>query len=150
MDSGLKDQYMHAIFRFKKMGMVFHQIADVNMNELVVMRGIAGNSFSDNNTCVSEIQSNLHITKSAISQMMNSLEKKGYIEREIDKNDRRKVIVTLTKMGMDVLKKTKDSVNQLLDEIFSRFGEENTKQLISLINLLSDISEELKEEITMK
>jgi DNA-binding transcriptional regulator YbjK len=35
-------------------------------------------------------------------------------------------------------------MDELLEETLSRFGEEKTWQLISLLNQLSDISEELK------
>ncbi len=131
MDKSLKEQYMQAMMRFRKICMILPQRSDLNMTELIVMKGIARNSsLSDNNTTVSEIQSKLHITKSAISQMMNSLEKKGYIKREIDKADRRKVIVTLTKVGKEVWKETKESADNNLEEFISRLGDEKTKQLI--------------------
>ena len=148
MDKSLKEQYMQAMMRFRKICMILPQRSDLNMTELIVMKGIARNSsLSDNNTTVSEIQSKLHITKSAISQMMNSLEKKGYINREIDKVDRRKVIVTLTKAGKEVWKETKESADNNLEEFISRLGDEKTKQLIALLNDVSDISVEMKNDI---
>ncbi|MDY0235424.1 MAG: MarR family transcriptional regulator [Gudongella sp.] len=148
MDKALKDQYMNAMFRFKKAGMILAQRSDLNMTELMLMKGVAKNSlFSGDNMNLSEIHNKLHITKSAISQMMNSLEKKGYIEREIDKTDRRKVIVTLTRTGLDVLKEARESSNQIFEEIISRLGDENTKQLIELLDKVSDITEDLKNEI---
>ncbi len=79
--------------------------------------------------------------------MMNSLEKKGYINREIDKVDRRKVIVTLTKAGKEVWKETKESADNNLEEFISRLGDEKTKQLIALLNDVSDISVEMKNDI---
>lgn len=149
MDKNLKKQYMRAILRFRKVGMTLPQASDLNMTELVVMRGLEKNcSDSDSNTGIAEVQKQLHITKSAISQMMTSLEKKGYIERMIDPEDRRKRIATLTDAGKDVLNKTKDTTNHNLNEIFSSLGEENIKQFIDLLNQVSDISEELKKEET--
>ena len=71
MDKSLKEQYMQAMMRFRKICMILPQRSDLNMTELIVMKGIARNSsLSDNNTTVSEIQSKLHITKSAISQIL--------------------------------------------------------------------------------
>lgn len=140
---------MRAILRFRKVGMTLPQASDLNMTELVVMRGLEKNCpHSDSNTGVTEVQKQLHITKSAISQMMTSLEKKGYIERMIDPEDRRKRIVTLTVSGKDVLNKTKETTNHNLNEIFSSLGDENIKQFINLLNQVSDISEDLKEEET--
>lgn len=145
MDGNLKDQYIRAIIRFRKFGIILPYTSDLNMTELVVMRSLEDNCpYSDNNIGISEVQEVLHITKSAISQMMNSLEKKGFIQRKIDKEDRRKIIVTLTQAGKNILKETKESANENLGKIISNLGEENTKQFIELLNQVSDISEELK------
>lgn len=147
MNQSLKEQYMHAVFRFRKNGVILPHRADLNMSELAIMKGIEGNCLAlGNHINLSEIQSRLHITKSAVSQMMNSLEKKGYLERRTDTADRRKVIVTLTQTGLDVLEETKETVNQTLEEIISRLGDENTKQLISLLEQVSDISKDVKSK----
>ena len=144
MDRELKEEYIHALFRFKRMGMNMPQLSDVSMAEIVIMKDIAKTSdCPHHNMSVQDMQSKLHITKSAISQMMSSLEKKGYIEREIDKSDRRKILSTLTPTGENVLKGAKKHADQRLETIISRFGKENTKQLIVLLNKLSDIAEDL-------
>ena len=148
MDKLLKEEIVHALFRFRKVGMILPQRSDLNMTELLVMRRIEEMStLVDNSINLSEIHCNLHITKSAISQMLGSLEKKGYIERSIDTTDRRKVLVNLTQTGIEIMQETKESVNNHLGEIVSRLGNENTEQLISLLERVSDISEELKSEI---
>lgn len=146
MNENLKEQYMRAIIRFRKVGIILPYTSDLNITELVVMRGLEENCpYSDSNISISEVQSGLHVTKSAISQMMNSLEKKGYIERKIDTEDRRKIVVTLTQAGKDILIETKESANHNLNKIISNLGDENTKQFIDLLNQVSDISEKLKK-----
>lgn len=148
MDKALKEQYMRATIRFRKIGLILPYSSNLNITELVVMRGLEDNCpYSDSNINISEVQSELHITKSAISQMMSSLEKKGFIERTIDTDDRRKRVVILTQTGKDILEETKKSANNNLDKIISRLGEINTKQLITLLNQVSDVSEKLKREI---
>lgn len=147
MDKALKEQYMSAIIRFRKTALILPYSSDLNISELLVMRGLEDNCpYGETNINISEFQNELHITKSAISQMMNSLENKGYIERKIDTDDRRKIIVTLTQNGKDILKETKKSANKNLDEIISNLGDENTKQLIALLHQVSNISEELKNK----
>lgn len=147
MNKTLKEEYIRAIFRFKKAGMIFPKMLDVNIRELAILTRIVENSpCSDNNIGMAEMVANLHITKPAISQIMNSLEKRGYIERKKDKVDRRKVVVILTQDGMNVLNKSKEQVDKIFEEIISRFGEDNTKQMISLIEKLAEVSEELEAE----
>jgi len=148
MDSTLKEQLARSMFRFRKIGIMFHQGFDVNMGEIALMKGIADNETGlEKKTCVADIQSNLYITKPAISQMYNSLEKKGYITREIDIKDRRKIVAILTPEGQNVLKFMKESSNHMVSEIISRLGEDDTRQLIELFNRFADISEELKNEM---
>lgn len=148
MGKDLKEQYMRAIIRFRKIGLILPYSSNLNITELVVMRGLEDNCpYSESSINISEVQSELHITKSAISQRMNSLEKKGFIERKINTEDRRKIVVTLTQTGKDILKETKKSANDNLNKIISHLGEKNIKQLISLLNQVSDVSEEIKREI---
>jgi hypothetical protein len=54
------------------------------------MKEVANNSIdSDSNIGLSEIRGYLSISKAAVSQMLGMPEKKGNINRDIDKNNRR-------------------------------------------------------------
>lgn len=151
MDIGLVESLARSIFRFKRFQMPFPPGLDIHMGELAIMGGIAKDGcFSPKNINVPEIQHHLHITKPAISQMLNSLEKKGYLSREIDKHDRRKIVVALTPKGRQILKTNKEFMDGLLGEIITRFGEEETKQLIASFNRFSDILVEVSEEIQLE
>jgi DNA-binding MarR family transcriptional regulator len=142
----LKDQLLASMHRFKKVGRGFPPEIGLNMGEFFVMDRIGHDMpCSSTDISASEMKEHPHFTKPAVSQMLNSLEKKGYVHREIDKNDRRKIVVTLTGNGEAVLKQGKRYFNDRLEETISRFGEDNTRQLISLVNLLTDITEDLKE-----
>lgn len=147
MDRSLKEQLMQAMHLFKKAGMALHAGNDIRLGELFVLNGIDKNALCDNRSInVSDIHSDLHFTKPAVSQTLNALEKKGYIHREIDTSDRRKIAVTITPEGKIILEKTKNTTDQRIEEIISRFGEENTRELIRLLNLLAGISEVIKRE----
>ena len=147
MDTELRDRLVHSMFRFKKLGMIFPPGIDIHMGELFVMKSIEGNSSCPaHSSPVSDLPKHLMISKPAMSQLLNGLEKKGYIIREIDKLDRRKISVTLTPEGQNILTRTKDYADSMLETVISRFGEENTRQLIELFTRLTDISEEVKLE----
>lgn len=147
MENILKEQYVQLLFRFRKSGLDFPKISDINMSELFVMGSLPTDLLNvDKGISLSDIQSNIHVTKGAVSQIFNALEKKGYINREIDKTNRRRIIVTLTEEGNKVLENTKVQVEQKLEHIISRFGEKNMQQLIMLVNQLTDITDELKNE----
>lgn len=150
----VKEQLVVSLFRFRKIGMSFPaglteglKDLDVSMAELVLMKAVADNELnSEENINIADIQSLLFVTKAAVSQMYAALEKKGYLNREIDKNNRRKLIVTLTPKGHEILGVMENNMIKLLSKIVSKVGEDNTNQLINLINCLAEALEEIKDE----
>lgn len=146
-NNSMRKQFMDALFRFKKIGESFHRKSDISMRELFMMQSIKENALRQrNNIDMPVIQNNLHVTQAAVSQMLNSLEKKGYIIRDIDKTNRRKITVTLTQKGEVLLDSTIGEHDRMMEKVFSCFGEDNTRQLITLLNALSDVVDELKSE----
>lgn len=138
---------MQAIFRFRKSGMDFPKMADINMTEFFVMNGLSKNIYGvDQSVDLSQIQCHAHITKAAISQMFTSLEKRGYIIRETDKSNRRKITVTLTPQGKEILAQSQQQAGSMLQEILLRLGEDKAWQLIGLLSELSDIRDDIKRE----
>lgn len=125
--------------------MDFPKMSNINMTEFFVMNGLSKNMFGvDKSVDLSQIQCHTHITKAAISQMFTSLEKRGYIIRETDKSNRRKITVTLTPQGTEILAQSQQQANQTLEEILHRLGEEKAQQLVSLLSELSDIRDDIK------
>lgn len=152
MDQNLQTELVHSIFQFKKLissglGMdVAENKSCINMSELILMNAIVNNTMdSENNVGLSDIRRYLSISKGAVSQILGSLEKKGYINRDIDRNNRRNIIVTLTQEGRQVLECQYNDFCVRLENIVGRLGEDDAKQMIRILNRLIVISSELKE-----
>lgn len=145
--SELKEALARSILRFKKVILPFPPELDIHMGELFVLKNISEHSKGEN-IYVSDLQSNLFISKPAVSQMIGSLEKKGYLCRKPCLSDRRKIILTLTPKGLETVDTMSRHVSDVLDEIISRFGEANTSALIELFNSFADISDDVKDKIT--
>lgn len=147
MDTDLRDRLLQTMLRFKKLGMIFPPGLDIRMGELMVMKSIIDAKPGDGkNVFVSDLHGHHFMTKPAISQILNGLEKKGYVHRKIDKEDRRKIAVTLTPKGQNILVQTKAYTDDMIGTVIARFGEDNTRQLIELFISLTDISEQVKQE----
>jgi len=146
MDKALTDDLIAAMHRFKRVSRTFQPEMSLNMGEFFILERIshdipcAGCGSSD-----TETHHHPHFTKPAVSQMLNSLEKKGFIRREIDTNDRRRIVVTLTSEGQEVLQKAKEYFDRQMTMTIEKFGKDNTRQLISLINQLSESIEDIKD-----
>ena len=150
MEENIQTQLIHSIFQFKSLissGLGIEG-SGLNMTELILMNGFAGNKVDDNenNVALSDIRGYLSISKGAVSQMLGSLEKKGYINRDIDRNNRRNLIVTLTSEGREVLERQFCEFSARLETIIGRLGEEEVKQMISIVNRMITITNELDTE----
>ncbi|MDR3293376.1 MAG: MarR family transcriptional regulator [Clostridiales bacterium] len=148
----LKENLMRSIFRFKKVGVAVPQgesggeleDLDISPSELFCMKSFSENSLeSEKNVCSTDMQNLLYITKPAISRILTSLEEKGYVEREINKRNRRKLTVTLTDKGAETLRRAEKKVDEALSEVIRRFGESETLQFIEIFNRFADIADEV-------
>lgn len=151
----MNSQLIHAIFQFKKLissGLGMDMAAGscgINLSELLLMEGIADNSAADpcNNVSLAEIGCYLAVSKGAVSQMLGSLEKKGYINRDIDKDNRRNLIVTLTPEGREVLSCQYDQFAGRLARIIERLGENDVKRMIKMVNRMIEINNDINNEL---
>lgn len=146
----LRSQFFAAIMRLKKMETAFSAECDVQMTELAVLQGIVG-SCGDDACCgvnlnVPEIQEKLQITKPAISYILNTLEKKRHITREIDPKDRRKISITATPEGIAAAAQSSQKCDEMWDTLIDRFGETDMRQLVALLTRLTDLRMELQRE----
>ncbi|EAH3832863.1 MarR family transcriptional regulator, partial [Listeria monocytogenes] len=101
---------------------------------------------SEENVGISDVKEFLSVSKPAVSQMLSSLEKRGFLVRDVDKNNRRNVIVTLTDTGREVLSVELENFNIKLKKIISHLGEDDVKQMIEIVNRMILITNELNSE----
>ena len=117
----------------------------LNMAELILMSGVANNTANpEGNVGMSDIRSYLQVTKGAVSQMLSSLEKKGFINRDINKSNRRNLIVTLTAEGRQILERQYGEFSDRLEKIISRLGEDDVRQMITIVNRMIEITNDIE------
>jgi DNA-binding MarR family transcriptional regulator len=160
MDKTIKSDLLQAIFRFKKTGfsvsnyLITEMKSELTMPEIFALKSIkerAANSTvcNEEGTAHDDMHSLLCVSKAAVSQMLGSLEKKGYIERDIDRKNRRRIIISLTEKGIDTVKKSEKTLDKLVTSIISGFGEAQSRRLVSLVNGFSEIVEALGEKTAL-
>lgn len=87
---------------------------------------------------ISQISSKLEISNAATTQMIDTLESQGFVERQYDDSDRRITLVKLTKDGEAALKFAFMQTTIYLDGLFDYLGEEDTNNLIRLIDKMME------------
>lgn len=151
MERDLNSELIQSIFQFKKMihkGFNKESLkSKISTTELIIMNEIVNNTTDPkDNVKISDLKGYLSISKGAISQNLSSLEKKGFIKRALDEKNRRNVIVTLTPEGRKSMKEHYSQFTDKLAKIVSRLGEDNVKELIELVDRMTEISNEINSE----
>ncbi|MQW23785.1 MULTISPECIES: MarR family winged helix-turn-helix transcriptional regulator [unclassified Lactococcus] len=135
MDMELKKNYLQTIFQFKSLinGSLSGKNWKVSFNEFLVMQGI------EQGKSMTEIREELFVTKAAISQNLASLEKKGYITRETDLENRRQIIVNLTQVGLGVLRETGDTFDSGFLNFVEKMGVDDLTQMLEKMNRMIEL-----------
>jgi len=142
MDCRLKSDFLHSLFLLKSLLAAEFGKSDktdplnLSMPEYVLAKKVA--EAQSGNTDLTEIREYLAISKAAISQMLSTLEKRGLIIREIDPQNRRNLIVSITPAGGAALQRKDAEVNNRITKIISRMGQQNALQFVQLIKEMND------------
>ncbi len=88
----------------------------------------------------------LHLTPSALSQTLKTLDAKGIIKRNRDKNDSRAVSLELTEAGQGLAAQARDTRDEHIDELIDYIGEEDVLCLIDTLERVLDFYKEQAEK----
>jgi DNA-binding MarR family transcriptional regulator len=114
-----------------------YEIVDVTPTEVKVLY-IIGLS---NTKSMSDIADQLRITKGTLSITVNSLVKKGYVIRNRHKQDRRVIILYLTRKSISIVKHYEKFYTELLRGLFSELSEEKIPVVDEILEKLNIIIE---------
>ena len=151
MSDELREQFFTSILHFRKLESALASECEMQMNEMVILHTIAGTCCREcpcMNLDVPKIQKKLHISKPAVSYILNALEKKNYITREIDSKDRRKVSISATPEGREAAERSMAHYNEIWSEILAQFGEDNMRQLIELPHCLDELYDSAQKKLS--
>lgn len=108
--------------------------------DAILMYLLKGNV--DKTVTPTEISESLKISTARVAASLNGLESKGLLTREIDPNDRRKIIIDLTKKGIIQAEELAESHLNNISRILSLLGEEDTQALIKIVTKFKDLLSE--------
>ena len=111
------------------------KLSDLFMGESFILHYLG---FNGGTVLPNEISSAMSISTARVAAVLNKLEGKGLIIREIDKSDRRKILVTLTDEGRAVSEEKKKKVLSETERLLRLLGDKDATELVR-------ISEKLKQ-----
>ena len=117
---------------------MLENISRANRGELFVLHFL---SIQKTSVLPSELSTALNATTGRISALLGTLEKKGQIEREIDKSNRRNILVTITDAGREREKAEMKGIKESLSRVFVEMGEKDTVEFMRLMRRFIELSQ---------
>ena len=88
---------------------------------------------------LSQLIQELRISKQAAGQLVDALVTRGYLERAVDKDDRRKLTITLTDRGRAAAETQKAAREKIDAELTAAVGEDDVSRTRRTLAVLIDI-----------
>lgn len=87
-----------------------------------------------------ELSERLFLSTPRVASALNSLSKKGFIERNKDENDKRIVIVTITETGRSFVMEEHEEAISMLEKTLQKLGEKDAKEFVRILNRITEIA----------
>lgn len=116
---------------------------DIPGNGLYVIGGLALNR---EDIPLGQLINELRISKQAAGQLVDMLVSRGYLERAIDKEDRRKLTVTLTERGKAAAEVQRAAREKVDAELLASVGQEDVMRTRRTLAVLCDIGRQTEGE----
>lgn len=134
-DKLLVEKLIRTFLQFREVGWTIQPESGYRKSEIKVLlcmfrEETAGRPYMR----VSQISQLLRVTAPTITQLLNSLEEEGLIERMSDESDRRMVLVKLTEKGKAVVHSSREEFFRLFSGLSEHLGAEDSRRLAELLS----------------
>ena len=134
---------LRAFSQFRKIHWKPPHVKDLKPSEFMVLHAVK-HSFleSVNGLRVSDISKILKIARPTVTQLVNSLQRKGFLDKFTDEHDKRVVRINLSEKGKSLAKQGSDEFYKRFEGLAEYLGD---KKSLELANLLQEVFEYFKE-----
>lgn len=141
-------RFLLTMKRFHILASSLHNMPlNVSHTDFNTMRHIMQiNEIKPNGVSIGNLAKELHISPPAVSKAVSSLEKRGYVKRMIDINNRRSVTVIPTEKGIAAMNEDRKFFEKITKRISEEIDSKKLEELEALFNQLYKIVYDTIEE----
>ncbi len=127
-DAGLSDELIEVLrqYYYMKIPLGLENFMQGEMKVLSYIHYTAGGG----EIATGDIVSALDMTGGRVAGILRSLEKKGFVSRRTDENDRRRIMVSPTPAGSDYVENGRELLRSRLSAIINAMGSESAENFI--------------------
>lgn len=133
---------INEVWELEEKAIITEEFRDLTNNDMHVIEAIG----LDEGNNMSTIAKKLKITMGSLTTAMNHLVKKGYADRMRSEEDRRVVMVKLTKKGVAAYHHHEDYHRQMSEAVLERLDENELPVLLKTLDALSDFFQGYHED----
>ena len=89
-----------------------------------------------------ELAKHLSMSPAALTNRLDALERRGYVERHHDRDDRRKVLARLTPAGLDIWQRGIGDIQEVEQSLVRSLSEADQDHLEALLRSLMEAAED--------
>lgn len=122
-------------------------VSELSFNESLVCNILYKNLKENNSKKITATQlcNTTNILKSQMNRILNQLEAQNIIVRERSTEDKRLVYVSMNPEHIEKYEIQHANILKIVDLVIARLGSENTDQMISNLNIVSELAEQIVE-----
>jgi len=113
------------------------KVEDISHGEKKILGFLA---FAKRSATSGELSEALYLTTPRVASALNSLSKKGFIQRSRDANDKRIVIVTITEEGTHFMEEERKEALSMIEQTLEKLGEQDAKEFVRILKRITDIT----------
>ena len=134
-------RFFSALYQFHKlhMGDLVPDITKLEGMTMSAIKHCSGEKGKEELT-VSELTAKLKAKGPAVSRTLKTLEDKGYIERDVNKADRRNTYVKLTISGKQKVEEYEQIMSSFAHAVIAKIDRDDMEQMIECLNELYEAS----------
>ena len=140
MDDMTKAKQLNQLFHYMGRANIAMANAPVSPGEFIVLEALINNP---KGIRVSDFCEKLKVAPPSVTHILNALEKKGFIERSLSKEDRRVLIITITENGQMKCEKAFNVMFERVNGLCKYLGED----FETFINLFGKVSSYFENEL---
>lgn len=112
------------------------KIGEISHGEMRIL----GHLISENDgVSAGELSEKLDLTTPRVASALNSLAKKGFIERSRNPIDKRIVIVNITAVGKKIMLERREEAISMAEMFLEKLGEKDATELIRIMKRINEI-----------
>jgi len=94
-----------------------------------------------------EVATRMHITSGTVTSLLDNLERKDYVVRSSDRDDRRRVLVDITPAAQALLDQALPAIQQVARELVDRIGPERQEALLAILDEIRQAAAALPDDL---